>query len=48
MGGLWLIINSRVSFDLLLFVSLFVVKSGKKGKELSPKDPGPLKNQFVS
>ena len=29
-----------VSFDLLLFASLFVVKSS--GKKLSPKDPGSL------
>ena len=37
---------SCVSFDLLLFV----VKSGRKGKDYHLKDPGPLhltKNQFV-
>ena len=40
LGGCQLIISSRGtgSFDLLLFV----VKLGKKGKKLSPKDPRPL------
>ena len=38
-GGCWLIISSHVSFNLLLFASLFVFKSGKK---LSPEDPGSL------
>ena len=32
MGRHQLISSSRVSFDLLLFVSLLVVKSGKKGE----------------
>ena len=39
MGWRQLIVSSRISFNLLLFVSLFVVKLGKK---LSLKDPGPL------
>ena len=33
-----LISSSRVSFDLLLCASIFVVKSAKKGNKLSPKD----------
>ena len=52
MGWCWLIISSRINFDLFLFASLFkfVIKSSKKGKKLSPKDLGPLdltKNLFV-
>ena len=42
-----IIISSRISFNLFLFASLFVIKSGKK---LSPKDLGPLdliKNLFI-